>query len=106
MARGDMARGAEVELRVLSWTGPWLRSTRSWALAASVVVVMWLLPYLGATVPDLTMLSTALTYVVVLLGLHVVFGLAGQVTLGPAAVFAIGAYGAGIADVRWHWSSG
>ena len=80
------------------------RSTRSWGTAAAVVAIMWLLPYAGLSGPNLSFLSTAMTYVIVLLGLHIVFGLAGQVTLGPAAVFAIGAYAAGIADVRWHWS--
>ena len=50
------------------------------------------------SLPSATLRFYALTmlYIIAVMGLNLVFGFAGQVTLGPAAVFAIGAYGAGL----------
>ena len=58
--------------------------------------VLWVLPM--TSLPSATLRFYALTmlYIIAVMGLNLVFGFAGQVTLGPAAVFAIGAYGAGL----------
>ncbi len=44
-------------------------------------------------------------YVLVALGLNLLTGYAGQVSLGHAAFFAIGAYTAAVLAERWHWPS-
>jgi branched-chain amino acid transport system permease protein len=70
-----------------------------WWLAAAVVAVVFLLPYtMKATSADVVVL--AMVYAMTVMGLNLVFGIAGQVTLGPAAVFAVGAYTAGLLSVH------
>src|SRR5262245_11403577 len=44
-------------------------------------------------------------YVLVALGLNLLTGYAGQVSLGHAAFFAIGAYTAAVLAERWQWPS-
>ena len=44
-------------------------------------------------------------YVLVALGLNLLTGYTGQVSLGHAAFFAIGAYTAAVLADRWHWPS-
>src|SRR6266403_4691619 len=44
-------------------------------------------------------------YALVALGLNLLTGYAGQVSLGHAAFFAIGAYTAAVLAERWHWPS-
>jgi ABC-type branched-subunit amino acid transport system ATPase component/ABC-type branched-subunit amino acid transport system permease subunit len=75
--------------------------------AAAVVgaAVLWALPYSSALAPsDLRLIALAMIYATAVMGLNLVFGLAGQVTLGPAAVFATGAYGAGLLNANWGWN--
>jgi len=43
-------------------------------------------------------------YAISVMGLNLVFGFAGQVTLGPAATFAIGAYTAAVLSAKWGWN--
>jgi branched-chain amino acid transport system permease protein len=70
-----------------------------WWLVAAVVVVVFLLPYtMKASSADVVVL--AMVYAMTVMGLNLVFGIAGQVTLGPAAVFAVGAYTAGLLSVH------
>ena len=56
--------------------------------------------------PAATLRIYALTmlYIIAVMGLNLVFGFAGQVTLGPAAVFAVGAYGSGVLCARHGWN--
>src|SRR6266699_6374087 len=44
-------------------------------------------------------------YILVALGLNLLTGYTGQVSLGHAAFFAIGAYTAAVLAERWHWPS-
>jgi branched-chain amino acid transport system permease protein len=74
-------------------------------LAAVGLALLWALPYFGGLAPaDLDEFALAMIYASAIMGLNLVFGLAGQVTLGPAAVFAVGAYASGLASVHWHWN--
>src|SRR2546430_4176945 len=53
----------------------------------------------------LYVMSRLFVYVLVALGLNLLTGYAGQVSLGHAAFFAIGAYTAAVLAERWHWPS-
>jgi ABC-type branched-subunit amino acid transport system ATPase component/ABC-type branched-subunit amino acid transport system permease subunit len=75
------------------------------ALALACAVVLWVLPYFGAVASsDLRLIALAMLYAATVMGLNLVFGLAGQVTLGPAAVFAVGAFVAGALSAHLAWS--
>src|SRR2546429_2952093 len=50
-------------------------------------------------------MSRLFVYVLVALGLNLLTGYTGQVSLGHAAFFAIGAYTAAVLAERWHWPS-
>ena len=74
--------------------------------AALVVVGLSLLALPG--VADnyvLYVMSRLFVYVLVALGLNLLTGYAGQVSLGHAAFFAIGAYTAAVLAERWQWPS-
>src|SRR5256886_7152614 len=53
----------------------------------------------------LYVMSRLFVYVLVALGLNLLTRYAGQVSLGHAAFFAIGAYTAAVLAERWHWPS-
>jgi ABC-type branched-subunit amino acid transport system ATPase component/ABC-type branched-subunit amino acid transport system permease subunit len=79
------------------------RVQAAWAGAA--IIGLWLVPYWHALPRSATRLTgLALLFGLTVMGLNLVFGMAGQVTLGPAAVFAVGAYGAGIVNAKLHWN--
>ncbi len=61
---------------------------------ACLLAFMLLIPFLPGigTIYQITILISALTYVMLALGLNIVVGLAGQLVLGYAAFYAIGAY--------------
>ena len=42
------------------------------------------------------LVGTAALYCLTVIGVNIVFGFAGQITLGPAATFAVGAYVGGV----------
>src|SRR5438094_3349250 len=71
---------------------------------AVIGVLLLLLP--GAADNYVLYVMTRLfVYVLVALGLNLLTGYAGQVSLGHAAFFAIGAYTAALVSARWHWPS-
>src|SRR5881296_3925962 len=71
---------------------------------AVIGVLLLLLP--GAADNYVLYVMTRLfVYVLVALGLNLLTGYAGQVSLGHAAFFAIGAYTAAVLAERWHWPS-
>ena len=53
----------------------------------------------------LYVMTRLFVYVLVALGLNLLTGFAGQVSLGHAAFFAIGAYTAAVLAERWQWPS-
>src|SRR5260370_19928560 len=53
----------------------------------------------------LYVMTRLFVYVLVALGLNLLTGYAGQVSLGHAAFFAIGAYTAAVLAERWQWPS-
>jgi branched-chain amino acid transport system permease protein len=79
-----------------------LRGRRGLALAAAAAVVIAILPYALAGSGLLESLVITGVFFIAVLGLDLLMGFAGQVSLGHAAFMAVGAYGAGIATVRYQ----
>src|SRR3989338_3075883 len=77
-----------------------LQQTVRWSLGVLVALVFRLVnpnPY------HLDVLTTALLYALLALGLNLIVGLTGLLHLGYAAFFAIGAYTYGLLNLHWHW---
>jgi branched-chain amino acid transport system permease protein len=80
---------------------------RRWLSAAALapaVIVLAVLPYHVTPYTNLQLALVA-TYAVAVLGLNLVSGYAGQISLGQSAFFGLGGYAAAIATVRagWPW---
>ena len=73
----------------------------------AVLVVAVLLLFLPRVADNyvLYVMTRLFVYVLVALGLNLLTGYAGQVSLGHAAFFAIGAYTAAVLAERWQWPS-
>jgi branched-chain amino acid transport system permease protein len=67
-------------------------------------LLLALAPFLLANPFQLDILSTIGIFVIVVLGLNLFIGSAGQVSLGHAAFFGLGAYGSAILTTAWHFS--
>lgn len=57
-----------------------------------VIGIFMLLPFLGGNAYTLHIYSLVIIYAIMAMGLNIVFGYAGQISLGHAAYFAVGAY--------------
>jgi branched-chain amino acid transport system permease protein len=81
-----------------------MRPGRWWRVTglAVAVVLLALLP-LNSTPYTNYQIALVATYAVAILGLNLVSGYAGQISLGQSAFFGLGAYAAGIATVRGDW---
>ena len=73
----------------------------------AVLVVAVLLLFLPRVADNyvLYVMTRLFVYILVALGLNLLTGYAGQVSLGHAAFFAIGAYTAAVLAERWQWPS-
>ena len=69
-----------------------------------VFVAAMVLPFISATPYIISILTSALIYVMLAMGLNVVVGYAGLLDLGYVAFFAVGAYTSGILSTRLGWS--
>jgi branched-chain amino acid transport system permease protein len=95
-----------VESRPSAWGGlrrildePWKR----WLALAVLLAVMVVAPHLFGAYATV-ILTNALLYAILALGLNVVVGYAGLLDLGYAAFFAVGAYSVGILTVQFGWN--
>ena len=70
-------------------------------LAVVGVVLAIALPYVIPT--QMSLLVTVGIFYLACIGLTPLIGQAGQVSLGQTLFMAIGAYGAGLLAVKWHW---
>ncbi len=61
-------------------------------------------PDFGWRTSTIHLVGTAALYCLTVIGVNIVFGFAGQITLGPAATFAVGAYVGGVLAVKSHWN--
>ncbi|MBI3320760.1 MAG: branched-chain amino acid ABC transporter permease, partial [Candidatus Omnitrophica bacterium] len=71
-----------------------------WTLGACVAL---LVPLIHPDAYQLDVLTTALIYALLALGLNLIVGLTGLLHLGYAAFFAIGAYTYGLLNLHWGW---
>jgi branched-chain amino acid transport system permease protein len=78
-----------------AWPSPW------WSVAVLVVFTI-LGPVLLGDIRQFPVLVFAGLWGIMVVGLAVLSGWAGQLSLGQAAIFGIGAYGSAIAVVRWE----
>ncbi|MBI4004477.1 MAG: branched-chain amino acid ABC transporter permease [Candidatus Omnitrophica bacterium] len=67
------------------------------------VLLALALPLLNPNPYHVDVLTTALLYAILALGLNLIVGLTGLLHLGYAAFFAIGAYTYGLLNLHWHW---
>jgi branched-chain amino acid transport system permease protein len=83
----------------------WWRIYRGPLVLLAVVLVAPWLPWgrFGYLVP---LLQLAGIYTLLATSLTLLLGMAGQISLGHAGFFAVGAYTAGVAATVWHWPSG
>ena len=78
----------------------------SWMKYAGFVAAAALLPFLlqGRASYFISLLTLAGVYAILVLGLNMLMGLAGQICLGHAAFYGIGAYSSAVLAVRLGWS--
>jgi branched-chain amino acid transport system permease protein len=82
-----------------------LRTALPFALQVAVLAVALALPgFVGANSYALFVATQLGIYVIAAIGLNLLAGYAGQVSLGHAAFFAIGAYSVALLTVDHHWS--
>ena len=82
----------------------WLDTpTKRWFGAMAAIALMAFLPAIFGPYATV-ILTNALLYVVLALGLNIVVGYAGLLDLGYAAFFAVGAYTVGILTVQFGWN--
>lgn len=79
-------------------------SARQIALWSAGVLAALVLPLVNPNPYQLDVLTTALLYAILALGLNLIVGLAGLLHLGYAAFFAIGAYTYGLLNLHAGWS--
>ena len=84
------------ELRSLNSTLPMVR----WSLGLLAALIF---PLVHPNPYQLDVLTTALLYALLALGLNIIVGLTGLLHLGYAAFFAIGAYTYGLLNLHWGW---
>jgi branched-chain amino acid transport system permease protein len=77
-----------------------LRAAPSWVWPALVAVLVLLLPYLGLGYSATRQVELSCILALLVSGLNLSFGYAGQLALGQAAMYAAGAYTAGIMSVH------
>ena len=78
-----------MENRYLGWIG---------------LAIALLAPFVSATNYSLSVMTSALLFVMLAVGLNIVVGYCGLLDLGYAAFFAIGAYTSGVLATRYDWS--
>ncbi len=72
---------------------------KSYLIIGAVVVLLALLPFAGGNAYSLHIYALIGVYGIVAMGMNLVFGYAGQISLGHAAYFAVGAYVSALATI-------
>jgi branched-chain amino acid transport system permease protein len=73
-------------------------------LALGAAAILLAGPSLGWKISTIHLVGSAALFCVTVIGVNVVLGFAGQITLGPAATFAVGAYVGGVLSAKYHWN--
>ena len=81
-------------------TSAFSRRIARWSIG---ILLALALPLVHPNPYHLDVLTTALIYALLALGLNLIVGLTGVLHLGYAAFFAIGAYTYGLLNLRWGW---
>ncbi len=81
----------------------YLHRTGLTVLALSLLLLLW--PMVESNPYNLGLSNLIAIYVIVVLGLNLFIGYTGQISLGHAAFFAIGAYGSAIGTTTLGWSA-
>lgn len=68
------------------------------------VIALAVLPFFVTSSYYLPLITTIIIYSILVLGLDIVFGYTGEVSIGHAALFGVGAYTAGL--LSWHFGIG
>jgi branched-chain amino acid transport system permease protein len=74
-------------------------------LWAAVVVLVWRVPY-TVEITDLDLINEALTITIVVVGLNLLTGFTGLVSLGHAAFYGLGAYTTAVLVDHYGWTHG
>jgi branched-chain amino acid transport system permease protein len=76
-----------------------------WSLAVAVVglALVYYLPYVVPSF-QLILLTSAAAAAIAIMGLNLLFGYTGQISVGHAAFLGLGAYGTGVLVSKYHWS--
>lgn len=73
-----------------------------WTAGAVLLVICLALPAFDPSRYTMSTLNVTLIYIIVLISLNMLFGLAGQVSLGHGALFAVGAYTSAFVTATLH----
>jgi branched-chain amino acid transport system permease protein len=74
-----------------------------WVGGLAVLALLLVLPRLMPGTYQLHLLNLAGIYIIVVLGLNFIFGWAGQISLGHAAFWGLGAYASALLTTRLGW---
>ena len=78
--------------------------TVNFVVAVAGLALLWFLPdYMDLPPSVFRMLTLTYLAAISVIGMNLVFGLAGQPTLGPAATYAVGAYVSGLLAAKAGW---
>jgi branched-chain amino acid transport system permease protein len=82
-----------------------LRQHVPWSLAVAIVglLVVYYVPYVVSSF-QLILLTSAASAAIAIMGLNLLFGYTGQISVGHAAFLGLGAYGTGVLISKYHWS--
>ncbi len=100
----DVAVGRKPAVRSVELAARRRRFRLNTSAALAGGAVLWVLPMTNLPSATLRIYATTMLYAIAVIGLNLVFGFAGQVTLGPAATFAVGAYGGGLLVAKHGWN--
>lgn len=79
------------------------KKTQSYLVLASFIAIMILIPLVMKNLYMLKLFTFVGVNFIVVVGLCLLFGYAGQISIGHAAFFGIGAYTSGILTTRYNW---
>jgi ABC-type branched-subunit amino acid transport system ATPase component/ABC-type branched-subunit amino acid transport system permease subunit len=77
----------------------WINSVAALGFTA----IVWMLPVTSLAPSDIRYFGNIMLAGISIMGLNIVFGFAGQPTLGPAATYCVGAYTAGLLTAKQGW---
>ena len=81
-----------------------MNGIKKWIPALLACIVVALMPTLGANDYYVTIFCQAIIYSIIVLGLNFITGMAGQMNMGTAGVFALGAYTAALLSTKLNVS--